>query len=253
MKRFTIFHPLLLAFYSKPLYRDVKQNWQGLALLYLLLLSFISSLATLYHLYLGNQYFMRVATPYIHQLPVVSLQQGIASIDKPSPFFITNPDTQQLVAIIDTSGNFKSLKDSPAHILLTKEQLLIKWDKEITEPYGISPKLSGTYTQEVVTHLMAKAGNIVVVTGYILAALLYFVWNFLAILIFAGLAKLLTHTQFSYKSLCRIAAIALTPAILISLILNILWIRSAYILIVYLALTIIYLIYGIDANKEKTT
>jgi hypothetical protein len=38
MRRYSIFHPLVLAFYSKPLYQDVGRRWKGTGLGYLLLL-----------------------------------------------------------------------------------------------------------------------------------------------------------------------------------------------------------------------
>ena len=38
MKRYSIFHPLVLSFFSKSLYRDVGKNWRGTGLLYLLLI-----------------------------------------------------------------------------------------------------------------------------------------------------------------------------------------------------------------------
>ena len=37
MKRYSIFHPLVLSFFSKSLYQDVGRNWRGTGLLYLLL------------------------------------------------------------------------------------------------------------------------------------------------------------------------------------------------------------------------
>ena len=36
MKRYSIFHPLILSFFSKSLYRDVGKHWRGTGLLYLL-------------------------------------------------------------------------------------------------------------------------------------------------------------------------------------------------------------------------
>ncbi len=52
MKRFGLFHPIWMSFYSRALYRDVAQNWKGtgfLYLLFLLALSWIHPIVQLHH------------------------------------------------------------------------------------------------------------------------------------------------------------------------------------------------------------
>ncbi len=42
MRKYTIFHPYVMSFFSKDLYRDVGQNWRGIGAFYLLVLLIIS-------------------------------------------------------------------------------------------------------------------------------------------------------------------------------------------------------------------
>lgn len=77
---------------------------------------------------------------------------------------------------------------------------------------------------------------------------LYFTVSFLVTLLYAGIAKLFVRCNHSYKALCRLATVALTPTIYLLTIVNVFALTLPYSNLVYLLLSLGYLIYAIHAS-----
>jgi hypothetical protein len=88
MRRYTLVQPFWLAFYSKSLYRDVRQNWQNVALVYLLLLVIICCLPFAYRLHARIEYFAQYLQPWFRQLPTLTIYNEKVSIEQPAPYYI---------------------------------------------------------------------------------------------------------------------------------------------------------------------
>ncbi len=57
MRRYNLLQPLWLAFYSKSLYRDVRQHWQGFVFVYLIFLVALCYLPAAYRAYQHSNHF----------------------------------------------------------------------------------------------------------------------------------------------------------------------------------------------------
>jgi hypothetical protein len=90
------------------------------------------------------------------------------------------------------------------------------------------------------------------IESYFKTWMIFLVASFLVTLLYAGIAKLFVKCHHSYKALCRLSAIALTPALfLLTFIMNVfptLYGRN----IICLILSLAYLVYAIEANREST-
>src|SRR6185503_9036577 len=130
MKRYSIFHPLVLSFFSKSLYRDVGKNWRGTGLLYLLIILAILWIPTIIKGQLATSAWVTGDSKEItKQIPPITITKGQVSTDVPMPHVIKDPKTGEDIAIIDTTGTYKDLDNSDAKLLLTKSKLIVKRDE----------------------------------------------------------------------------------------------------------------------------
>jgi hypothetical protein len=246
MKRYHYFQPLLLAFYSKNLYRDVKQNWRGRGFCYLWLLAFLCFLAFTARFMHFVDHGLNELQPVVAQLPAITITEGEVSIDKTEPYFIKNTDNNQVIAIIDTTGHYATLdNDTPAVALLTKNKLLMRRNTDIKE-YDLT-NVHGTYNAERVHHLLNFAYMIAAIIG-IITLPLYFLVGVLQTLFYAGLTKLCIHTDLNYKTLCRLTAVALTPTFILAIIISLLGIHIPFIWVLYIVLALGYLLFALNTN-----
>jgi len=102
MKRYSIFHPLILSFFSKALYRDVGQRWRGTGLAYLLLVLAIVWIPTMIKMQFGLAQFVDHDSAKItEQIPAITISHGKVSTNVTTPYYIKDPETGADLIIID--------------------------------------------------------------------------------------------------------------------------------------------------------
>lgn len=150
MPQYSIWKALFMSFYSARLYQDIGRNWKGIGLKYILLLCTITCvfMSVSWMLMLKNADTEKYAdwatramfeNPNLtfeenlnrmlniaSQVPLMSIDDGTLTSEEPSPYFITDPFTKKNIAIIDTSGEYNSLEESDALILLTKTRIITR-------------------------------------------------------------------------------------------------------------------------------
>lgn len=252
MQQYKFPQALGLSFYSKPFYRDVAQNWQGRGFLYVLFLVTLLTLVSIFSAFAARTAFIAAVQPMVAQLPTITIEKGQASIDKPEPFYVKDKEGKDIL-IIDTTGKVTSFENTTAEALLTKTQLVIKRSSGAPEAFDLSKVKNGVYDQQAIHEIMKYASFALMIVILVMLFLWRWLKGILAVLVLAGVGKLLTHTTLSYQTLCRIAAAALTPAIVLALVLELFHVSIPYVVVAYIALTIFYFFYGIEANKPDAT
>jgi hypothetical protein len=249
MRRYNFFQPLWMAFYSRPLYRDITQNWRWLSFLYLLFLVAVCYLPLAVSTQTSITHMVNAIKPWITQLPTITITNGEVSIDQPVPFLIKDPKSSQVVAIIDTSNTITSFQNTTATLLLTKDKLLVKNNDEI-KTYDLSGIKNRTYDQERINSFLPIL-HYAILFIYPVAVLLYFLQGVCEALFYAVLVKLFIDTELPYKTLCCLAAVALTPKFILVSLLGIFSISFPYKWIIYFALGLGYLFFAVGANLES--
>lgn len=248
MRRYNIVQPLLLAFYSHPLYCDVGKSWRmGFSLLYLLFLVAVCylPLAIINQVYITHT--VNTVTPWLSQLPTINIVNGEVSIDQPVPFYVKDPKSGQVTMIIDTSDTVTPIEHTTAKILLTKNKLIISEAAGGAQAYDLSGIKNKSYNQERINAFL-PAMKYAFVGFYPLAVILYFIQGLLEAMFYAFLAWLFIKTDMAYKKLWSLAIVALTPKFVLVTLLGIFSLTFPYKWIVYFALGLGYLFYAIDAN-----
>jgi hypothetical protein len=223
MRRYTYFHGLILSFFSKSFYQDVAANWKGIGYLYMAVMLTLLWIPTVIKVQRELSSFVNKDSVAItKQIPPIKIRNGVVSTDVPQPYFITNPEDGTPIVIIDTTGKYKTLEDTPARMLVTKNTVVAKSNTD-TRIYDLATVQSFDIDQARVDGWLAMGKQWFLAVFYPLAVLFSFIFRAIQILVYAliGLAfATMLHVKLDYKTLMRLAAVAITPVLVIDLLME---------------------------------
>lgn len=249
MQQYNLWQAIPQAFYSKNLYKDVDQNWRGIGLRYLLLICFICSLpflSTLHNLAarVTNDLYAIAA-----QAPVITIKDGTVSIDKPIPYEIKEPRTNKTIIIIDTSIKQKTDTQNKKVFMLISNNKITITGINSTKIYNLTSIKNSTIDQTQINHWVKNSTITIFISFYLVGFLFYFIPSFMIALFYGAIAKLFVRSFHSYAELTRLAAVALTPTLILIAALTLFSIALPYRNIIYLMLSLGYLTFAIEANR----
>ena len=219
MRKYSIFHLPVLAFFSKDLYADIARNWKGVNFLYLLLLLAVCWVGAMVRLHRNlNNFIINDAPAFIDQVPEITITDGQVSIKEDQPYYITSPDTGQVLIVIDTTGKIGSLEETEAFCLLTKNKLMIKKNDRQTDTEDLSRVKSFSVTSEQITGWSKLIAKFAAPVMYPFALIGSYICIIVQVLIYAAVGMLMASickTKLPYAALIRLAVAAVTPAIIV--------------------------------------
>ena len=249
MRRYSIFHVPALSFFSKKLYIDVGLNWKGVNFLYLLLLLAVCWIPTVINLHRGISDFVNNEAPAIvNQVPEITITDGQVSVKETQPYYIKDPDSNEPLAIIDTTGQIKSLEDTDAFCLLTGNKLITKKSEFENTTYDLSNVKAFAVDSERITGWLQIGRKFLAVVIYPFALSGSYVYRIIQALIYAAIGLLFASfckTTLSYAALIRLAVVAVTPCIIVSTILGLTGTSVPPYL--YLVLALAYLFFAVKS------
>lgn len=252
MRRYSIFHVPALSFFSKELYIDVGQNWKGVNFLYLLLLLAVCLIPAMINLHRGISNFVNNEAPAIvNQVPEITITDGQVSIKETQPYYIKDPDSDEPLAIIDTTGEIESLEETDAFFLLTGNKVIIKESKFESRAYDLSNVKAFAVDSERITGWLHIGRKFLAVVLYPFALLSSYVYRIIQALIYAAIGLVFASfckTTLSYASLIRLAVVAVTPSIIVGTILGLAEISIPYYL--YLVAALVYLFFAVKSISD---
>jgi len=255
MKRYSIFHPLWLSFYSKDLYADVGRNWKGLGLTYLLLLLALCWIPSTVKLHLGGATFQKEAEFFIAQVPPMTIKNGELSTEVPTPHFIRD-EKGETIAIIDLTGEFTSLDDSGAKMLVTKRKALVQRGKAETRVYDLSGIRSFSLDQAKLREWLHLAVGWFAVVAYPFVVLFSFIYRIIQAFIYGAIGILFTRylkISLDFPALVRLAVIAVTPAIVLDTLHGLAGWKVPHWWLICFGAAMVYLFFAVKSNSERET
>jgi hypothetical protein len=241
-----------MSFFSKDLYRDVGVNWRGTCFGYLLLLLAVCWIPWMVKVHLGLSEFVKNEAPkMISQVPTITIKDGIASVDEPQPYYIMTPDSNEVFAIIDTTGTVTSLADSNALMLITKTEAMFKDNEH--EKFSFADIKDFTLSQAKLNRWLDTLRRLVVPVMYPLALVFSYAYRIVQALIYAAIGLLFAHgfkTKIEYPAMLRLAVVAVTPAIIIKTIATLAGLALCGMGMLYLGIAMVYLAVGVHAVSE---
>lgn len=223
MAKYSAVQAPIFAIFDPGLYDEVRYEWKGTNLLYLLgLIFFIVLILGVTWWYQLNMVASKEAQKIIAQLPVMTFKDGAMSIDKPSPYLVTNPwptsrDEGMSLAVFDMDGKYTSPEEAKTAILFTKTEMIPAHDgkRTVYGQIGSDGKLDPDTINGMLKMAVIWLPILVVLVG------LPFLWSMHALqaLIYAGVATVvgqMTGCPMPFDAALRLAIIAMSPVMLLS-------------------------------------
>lgn len=255
MNQYNIFQAIFLSFYSKNLYRDVAINWGGKAFGYLFFIVVLAWIFPTFYIQLSiNKNYAKHSQLYVNQLPVLTFNQGTLSTPEKRPYIVTEPGTSNIVMIIDTSGRYTNLEQAKATMLVTDKEIITRRNTNETRIYQIPTDFNKTVDPVVGNEYLKKFLSYAWIFIYIFGVIFIYIYRIIQALIYSLIGKIfaaIAKVSLSYTRILALSMVAVTPAILLGTLFQILKIYFPFQLIFYFILTMFYLFYGIVANKNK--
>lgn len=224
MLKYNIFSSIIMSFYSKKLYQDVIQNWRGTGFGYLFLVLLILWIPTMIKFHFMVVDFVDKESPsIIEQIPTVKIDKGQVSIDKPEPYFIKLPKENLTLAIIDTTGQYNSLDNTNAFVLITKNKIIVKRTETESRVFDLSQAENFYFNKETVAYWIEIFKKWIVIFLFPFAVILSFIWRISQILILALVGVIITKivkTEYNYLTLIRLSCVAITPSLILKTIIQ---------------------------------
>lgn len=219
MKRYSIFHVPVWSFFSKALYQDVCHRWKGTGFAYLLLLLAVCWIPPMIRVHIEFARFAEnEAQRIIAQVPAFSIDHGKLSLSEPQPYRIVNPDTEETLVVIDTTGKTASLADANAKGLVTATQATFQKSAVETRTFSFREVEHFALNQDTIRHWLAIVERFLALGLYPFAVIGAFIGRMLQVLIYAAIGLLFASwckSARTYLQLVRLTVVAVTPCILI--------------------------------------
>lgn len=251
MKRYSTLHPLVMSFFSPKIYRDIAYSWRGACILYLLILVALTQIPTALIFHRQTMEFVRKdAPPLVAQVPRMTFADGKLTMDENRPYQIKDPKSGELLAVIDTTGATKALSDTTAGVLFTATQLSVKRSKERIEIISYAKNYNFVVTRERIARVLQWIERYAAAVIYLCSVVFVLIYRMIQALIFslAGLifAKVM-HIRLPYGAVYRLAAAALTPAIVLGTVCTTFTVAVPFPGFLFFVLTLGYLMFAVKA------
>ncbi len=255
MKRYSIVHIPFLSFFSRDLYIDVGLKWKGTGFGYLLLLLAVCWLPLTVKMHRGLSNFIDNETPpFLEQFPTITIDNGRASIDQPQPYYIKAPDSNDVIAIIDTTGEIQSLDNTDALILMTQTQLIHRESDTVTKTFDLA-QIEGHHVldKDTIQGFLSFFKALFFPIAFIFLLFGSFLYRIIQALIYAAIGLLfasLCNANLSYAALLRVAVVAVTPCIIVNTVLELTTVNLPWAFLWYFLAALGYLLFGVNAISQ---
>ena len=254
MRRYSIFQALPYSFFLRDAYRDAARGWKGAGILYILLLAGIACLAVVVRIQAAVSGYARHEAPaLIAQLPTITIDRGIVSIDRPGPIVIRDRQGNE-VAIIDTTASVDALEGRSAFLLLTRDHVVGRKSAAESRIITLERVQHFVLTRERISGWvhMAEAWFAVLAAPFLLVG---FCFARLFQQLLAALVTLLVasarRVPVGFAAAMRLAALAITPATLVLDLLGYVGARIPFSSWLWCLFTIGYVVLGVNACRAE--
>ncbi len=187
----------------------------------------------------------------IEQIPTITISNVKASIDEEQPYIILNPKDNTDLIIIETTDSITSLSDSTVMGLLTETEFIVQGAPDRPAKINLSDFDDLVITQEKLNYWM-EYSKWYALGAFPFALLFWFAYRIIQALIYALIGMIfaqILNVRMEYQTLLRLAVIAVTPAVIINMIINVLDFYIPLWSLICLATAMVYLFFAVKVNS----
>lgn len=287
MKTYNKPYAIIASLCSADLYRDVRHRWQGIGLSYLLLLTLImvSTLVFVGSVFLSDYLFKResplmpnrleqFALSVAKQMPTLVWYQGKMELQRnfygglapeTPDIFITIGEREIHLIHVDPNATKASAEHIQAMAIFTRDAALIRksegleerpWDSlGLEDGFAVNSDIAAMHGQAITAYI---ENNRQIIIGclamfiWAVSLLLLFIWRTLQALAFGVVVMMFgsfMNVHLSYQTATRLAAVAITPAVLIDAAVT-LATTEPFPFIAFVMLATCYAAYAVHCNRD---
>ncbi|MEK6731659.1 MAG: DUF1189 family protein [Pseudomonadota bacterium] len=260
MKSTNIFLAIPYSLFSPSFYREVGGTWRAKGFVYLLLILVVYCLLWVLLLsHVVGRLEGVMQTHIIPQMPTITFSQGVASVNQKMPIYIQwdKYDKNSAFLMIDTRENPASLQQSSAVVSLQKTKLLFKESENKISQKAYPVRLNMVLTQQEMNTYLARTVKWLSPLGlayaFTIGLFAMYFFNIIVAFIYAFIGfwfNALHKAKLDYLSILNVVFVAFTPTLILRSIFLWLPFRLPYAVLIYTAITISYLFFGIKANRR---
>lgn len=221
MQPYSLWRGPWLAWFSKPFYQHLGRYGRGIGFMYLLGLCALGSLPSYWFMQGAIDHFYdQQLDDYLRQVPTLHFRDGALSIEQTDPVEIRDGDMS--LVVIDPHGHYQSLDEVEAPVLVTRHELIMRKGPGRTEHMEFSQFPDMVVDQPMMRRLFDEVRRIAGKFIYPLIWLSDWGYRTFQALLLGGFALLLARRRnltMTYATGIRLAAVALTPAVLLQAVL----------------------------------
>jgi Protein of unknown function (DUF1189) len=252
MELSSMLRAFALSFHSKELYCDVAKKWKGTGLLYLVFLLAICWAVQIIKVQFGITHFAKQeGTNLVKQIPGITISDGEVSTGVQTPYFIKD-EKGDVVAIIDLTGQYTSLENTTAKMLLTRNHLLVASSGSETRDINLKNVRSFHMNQARAQGWLNLVQGWFAIVLYLFGLLFIFIYRAIQALIYALFGMVFARMMkvtLSYLTLLRLAIVAVTPAIILNLLHSVMGLHTPLWGPVCFLIAMGYLVFAIKSNS----
>ncbi|OGT07370.1 MAG: hypothetical protein A2103_02350 [Gammaproteobacteria bacterium GWF2_41_13] len=257
MKTCNFFKAIIFSFFSGSLYRYAATAWRWKGLLYLLTLLaclwvIIASAGTYFAANTLSQHVAYIAP----QIPPMTIDQGVLKSQSRSPVRIMLPSNETF-AIIDATNQVKDFPHANALLLIQRDSYQVKYGDQIQVyqyPKDAKLMINASDIGQIVSHMEFKIISMIFIVFYLFGLFLSMLWLtvlalFVSVVVWLG-GKVFRRAL-SYGGSLAVSFVALTPTIIVSIILSAIPFDVFHHKMLCLAILVIYAFYAIFVQPKK--
>jgi hypothetical protein len=254
MKTFPFFSAFYHSFSSKELYRDVAANWRGKAFVYLLILLAVTWVPEMLDMHRSLRLFVaNEGSAAFSQVPAITIEDGILSIDAPEPYYIRFGDDDEILAIIDTTDGVTSLDDEEGRVLVTESRVFfVRGDTGYIESFSLSDVGDMSFDAQTLEEGASAVAPFIPIVAYPFALVWSFAYRLAQVLVYSLFAMLIVRQHkltLDFASVYSMTLVAITPAVLLK---TVVWLSDfsmPLLFVPHVALALGYVYFGVVANR----
>ncbi len=212
-----------MSFYSRDLYRDCARNWRGHGILYLLLLHVLSWLPSSMRWFGAlREFSVSGGREIVDQLPVVRIQDGMMSAEPGGRHVVTleegTGEDGMLLIIDDSIDQVPADLTSGAIVLTRREFGTIQPSRNERRVWALTPGADMEVTPAGVQSFFSSLPFWVPPLGYGFCVAGSLAFRIMQVFLYGLIGQALARRRnaaVEYRALVRMAALAVTPAIVI--------------------------------------
>ena len=218
MKRFGPLQALYLSFFSRDLYRDVAKHWKGIGILYLLFLLAITWLPSGFRVFNGLKTFSQdKGAALAQQMPRITIGNGEMRAEPPGRHELKDPTTGEVFAVVDDS-----IDEVPAQVpndmMVLARKEFGTFQRNQRRVWTIAPGVNYELSSADVQQFLSRAPYWAAPLIYVCALVGSLVFRTVQILVYGSIGLWFAKrvkAGIDYRTAVRIAAVAVTPVIIL--------------------------------------